>query len=128
MPRRPAVPEAAWQSSIVEVAQRLGWRTYYVPDWIWRMVMARTKHEHRARDWAEPGWPDLTLVHEEKRRLIFAECKSATGVVRDSQKAWLAALTLIPGVEVYVWRPADWDDVLAILQAEDAPRLTPVTT
>jgi hypothetical protein len=32
----------------------------------------------------------------------------------DEQKAWVAALVKA-GCEVYVWRPGDWDEVVAVL-------------
>ena len=37
------------------------------------------------------------------------------GVLIREQEAWLETLGQIPGVEVYVWRPADLAEALAIL-------------
>lgn len=61
------------------------------------------------------GFPDLVLVR--KRRLIFAELKSAKGKITDGQESWLQALQWsVPGVEVYLWRPIDLDEALKILE------------
>lgn len=58
---------------------------------------------------SEPGFPDLVLVHKRTGQIVFAELKSATGLLSKAQHAWLAALRLRqrPGVAVHVWRPAD---------------------
>ena len=48
-------------------------------------------------------------------RLIFAELKDEKAEPRDSQILWLETLAEIEGVEVFLWRPQDWDMVLAIL-------------
>jgi hypothetical protein len=41
--------------------------------------------------------------------------KSETGNVRPNQLEWLDALRLLPQVEVFVWRPSDWDELVEIL-------------
>lgn len=72
------------------------------------------------------GWPDLVLVNPEKARLIFAELKSARGKESVAQTAVLDALETVAirfggvpgagGVEVHVWRPADWSTIEAVLR------------
>jgi hypothetical protein len=54
------------------------------------------------------GYPDVTLAHE-SRGLIFAELKLDKGKASPEQLAWLKALA--PYAEVYIWRPADLDDI-----------------
>ena len=80
------------------------------------------------RAWATPtrgdwgvGWPDLTLVSPRRGRVIFAELKSATGVIRPEQRAVLHGL-YVAGAEVHLWRPADLDAGLIwrIMQAPEA--------
>lgn len=93
--------------------------------------------------WRTPGtgelaiWPDLTLVRERDRRLIFAELKRDGEEPTAEQQATLEVLrsletsghlTLVGGpggtehirdlvrIEVHVWRPADWDRVVEILR------------
>jgi hypothetical protein len=54
------------------------------------------------------GYPDITLAHE-SRGLIFAELKLDNGKASPEQLIWLKALA--PYAEVYIWRPADIDDI-----------------
>ena len=91
-------PERDWQATVVEAAERLGWRVYHTYD-------ARRSH---------PGFPDLVLVRPP--RLRVCELKGDRGRLTPEQRAWLADLTAC-GVEVAVWRPADdWDAIVAALR------------
>lgn len=68
-------------------------------------------HTHDSRK-SQPGYPDIAAVRGS--RLLYAELKSAKGVLTPEQLAWLNALWSA-GAECYVWRPKDldWiDDVL----------------
>ena len=65
-----------------------------------------------------PGFPDLVLVHHGWGRLIFAELKMPKGRLSAAQDGWLAALRAVPGVEVYVWYPSDWDAIEMKLMGE----------
>jgi hypothetical protein len=40
----------------------------------------------------------------------------AVVVQADSQDRWLALLGQCPGVEVYVWRPSDLDEIAEVLR------------
>jgi VRR-NUC domain-containing protein len=60
------------------------------------------------------GFPDEVLVRGD--RLVFAELKSEKGKLSDEQERWLEALRGVPGVEVYVWRPADVDAIATALR------------
>lgn len=51
------------------------------------------------------GFPDLVLVRPP--RLLFIELKTARGKTSEDQREWAKVLKLIPGVEYYLWRPAD---------------------
>lgn len=90
-----------------EAAWTKWFRDRVVKDWGWLRY-----HTHRS-DFSPAGFPDETLVRGE--RLVFAELKSAKGVVSDLQQLWLDALAAVPGVEVHVFRPADWERVVEIL-------------
>lgn len=92
-----AIPEAAWQGTVVDYARLQGWLDYHTFD------------SRRS----VPGFPDLVLVRAP--RLIVAELKAEAGRVTDQQERWLEQFRLIPGVETYVWRPADWSEVERIL-------------
>ena len=48
------------------------------------------------------------------RRLLFVELKRDRGRLTDRQQRVLDYLKATRA-EVYVWRPADWDDVMAVL-------------
>jgi hypothetical protein len=60
-----------------------------------------------------PGWPDVSLVRPP--RFVVVELKRETGKVTPSQEHWLGLLRQCPGVEVFVWRPSDWPEVLEVL-------------
>lgn len=83
-------------------------------------------HTHRS-DRSEAGFPDIVAVHRTLDRLVFAELKSARGKVRPDQQVWLDALECAarfppddhpvydrPMPEVYLWRPADADEIVAV--------------
>ena len=100
----PAISEKAFQAQIVELARLRGWLCY---------------HTHNSRRSAS-GFPDLCLVRLEKAgqwaRLVFAEVKTDTGPLTREQREWLLYLTLVPGAEVRVWRPDDWQAIEELLR------------
>ena len=63
------------------------------------------------------GSPDLTLVRPP--RIVFAELKSHTGKPTDRQLEWLDVLRLLPGAEVHLWSPADWDELVEVLTGRE---------
>jgi len=95
--RWPYILEKDFQDTVVEYAHLCGWMTYHT-------------HDSRRSD---AGFPDLTMVRG--TRLIFAELKSQKGTIRPAQEAWLQRLQGVPAVEVYLWRPTDWDDIEKVL-------------
>ncbi len=105
-------PEAVLQAKIMDMARLFGWRRTHF----------RTAYQPGAERWVTPmsgekGFPDLVLVRPP--RLIFAELKSKTGRLSLDQELWLADLERIPtGIEVYLWRPSDIDEIQAILKRE----------
>ncbi len=64
---------------------------------------------------SEPGFPDLVLVRPP--RIIFAELKTERGKVSQAQDDWLFALSECSGAECYIWRPSDWENIVATLEA-----------
>jgi hypothetical protein len=99
------VPEATLLSQVRRCARELGYLTYHTRD---------------ARG-SDCGFPDLCLVRPasatQSGRLIFAELKSARGKVTREQQLWLSLLAhLVPGIEVALWRPADWSAIQALLR------------
>ena len=107
--------EAAFQQQVVNLAQLYAWRCY---------------HTHDSRR-SQAGFPDLVLVRGAE--LIFAELKTQSGRVRTEQTEWIQALTDVAAgvsrlwdqgaghatpdtsVEVFLWRPDDFDRLHARL-------------
>lgn len=96
--------EHAFQQQVEGLARVYGWRRY---------------HTHDSRR-SNAGFPDLVLVRGPE--LLFVELKTARGRVRREQLEWLEALRAVPGIEVYLWRPEDWDALHARLARERARR------
>lgn len=95
--------EATLQGHILHTAAALGWLCY---------------HTHDSRR-SQPGFPDLTLVHPIRRRLIFAELKKENGRQTPEQHKWEDALRAAGHGEFYLWRPSHWlsCEITRILQA-----------
>jgi hypothetical protein len=100
--------EATLQNNILGLAvDNLGWLAY---------------HTHDSRR-SQPGFPDLVLVHDKQRRLIFAELKAELGSLSRAQRQWGRHLLDAGHGEYHVWRPSDWlvGRVTRILQARTTP-------
>jgi hypothetical protein len=92
--------EAAFQRCVKDLAALYGWRYYH------------TQHALHS----PAGWPDVALCRPP--RLLLAELK--TDDLRRSQPTpeqcdWLEALGSCPGVEVFLWRPADLEQIRLLL-------------
>ena len=105
--RRDGLPiqqhEKHFTQKVVTLAKLYGWTLVYHTFW----------SEHSAA-----GFPDLILVRvgaDGVGRCIAAELKVNT-VVKPAQRAWLDGLGSVPGIEAYVWRPADMDEIVRALQ------------
>lgn len=105
------VTEAYFQEQVVELAEVLGW------SWV-HFRPGRTAH-----GWRTPvsgplgkGFVDLIMLRE---RVIFVELKGDKGKVGPEQAAVIHALQEA-GAEAHIWRPADWDTVVAVLSRRDA--------
>ena len=79
-------------------------------------------HTHDSRRSA-PGFPDLVLAHPDGR-LIFAELKRDGQYPKTEQRLWLSALSRVaeenPLVEVFLWRPSDWENIVHSLGGVDS--------
>ena len=94
--------EKEFQDQVLEAADKAGW---------WR----HHDHDSRKQDWrADSGFPDLVLAKD--GRIIFAELKAEKGRMSSSQLLWIDHLQPNAGVEVYIWRPDDWDEIVQVLQ------------
>lgn len=143
--------ETAFQARVVVCARKNGWRIdsadFYTkaPTPVHRfllLVLGRTKaadlykfvmkkrqslfsliyHTHDSRN-SQQGYPDLTMVHPNRRQVIFAELKRVGGYRKKEQKLWQAglmcALRDTPNVNYYLWDPRDWDSVVEALGGID---------
>jgi hypothetical protein len=111
------ITEAAFQDTVVELAKYHGWRiAHFRP--------ARTEKGWRTPMTGDPGFPDLVMVR--RGRLVFAEMKRQSGRTTAEQGAWLSDLAFVGHrgagiaeypvvVEVFVWRPSDWDEIERVL-------------
>ncbi len=103
------VTEREFQDQIVELGHLYHWQI---------------AHFRPARkldgSWATPvsadgkGWPDLVLVRGD--RVIFAEAKSENGKLSQEQREWLDLLKATKGVEVYLWKPSIFEDIVELLK------------
>ena len=60
------------------------------------------------------GFPDLVLVRPP--RVIFAELKRQNGRVTIPQHLWFHDLDECPGVEAYIWKPSDWNEIVEVIR------------
>lgn len=137
------ITEAAFQKQVEALAQFYGWRHYHPPDN--RPIDGRGRRQR-----ATPGYPDLTLVRNDAGvELIWAELKRDTTYPSPAQREWIDDLrsiaehvaaavraardadVVVPVViDVYVWRPRDFDAIQtrlargrAVIPASFDPRL-----
>lgn len=100
--------EKQLQSAVIEAARYLGWRVAH-----FRPGLTRAGNWVTAVEGDGKGFPDLVMVRNGK--MIFVELKSKNGRASTEQTGWLSDLTEVSNtaydgvVEVYVWRPADWE-------------------
>lgn len=92
--------EAQLSGLVAELARLGGWTLRY--------------HTLRSKGSAH-GFPDWVFVHPGKQRILFAELKSEKGKPTDRQRAWLDGLSDVAGLEVYLWKPSDWTEIVTVL-------------
>ncbi len=96
--RAPRQTESGFQRQVLRAAAALRWRAYHS----WSSIHCVA------------GFPDLVLVRPPD--VIFAELKTNAGTVTAAQEAWIDSLSRCPGVSAVVWRPRDWDQIVAVLR------------
>jgi hypothetical protein len=94
----PAITEREFQRQVLDLAAIFGWSAYHP-------MLSK---------WSERGWPDLALVRPP--RLVFAELKRETGKTTEHQDRWLGLLRGVPGVEVFLWRPSELEQIAEVLR------------
>jgi hypothetical protein len=104
--------EAQFSGLVVEVARLGGWELRF--------------HTFNSKRSAH-GFPDWVFLKSNPPRLLFVELKREGGKLSPKQIAWLDALNDIVDaldevllarfryVDVRVWRPSDWDEIVETL-------------
>jgi hypothetical protein len=92
------VTEKDFAQCVVDLAHLHGWFVYRA----WTSIHSPA------------GWPDLTMVRGE--RLVAAELKREGKQPTPAQRRWLDALGAVPSIEVFVWRPSDWAEIVEVLR------------
>jgi hypothetical protein len=103
MSKHLALTEAQLQQRVLDLAKHCHWMVVHI----------RATEVSKGR-WSVPytgdlGLPDLILC--KNGRVILAELKSASGKTTPQQDAWLTAA----GDHARLWRPSDWNTILAEL-------------
>jgi len=107
------VSEREFQKTVVEYAQATGWLCYHQVDMGFKdPETGRQSYSRRIG----PGFPDLVLSGH--GRVLFIELKSEKGRMRPEQQVWADSLNECPGIENYLLRPSDWDEIEEILSSE----------
>lgn len=105
----PPQTEASFQAQVVDLAHLCGWRTMHVR----RTVGRRNGRPAWQTATSIDGWPDLCLWRP--GWFLAVELKTDRGRLTAAQAEVLASLR-DAGVDVRVWRPADWPDIEATLK------------
>lgn len=111
--------ESEFEQAIVDAARVFGWKA------VGHRPM-RTKHGW-ATGWKYDGvgWPDLTLIHAAHGLLLTAELKTTKVRLSNDQTEWGDTLSKLEATTAgvcryYVWRPADWNEIVTLLSAGKA--------
>lgn len=103
----PHITEAMFTDQVLELAGILGWTTAHFRP-------AMTTHGWRTPVQGDgKGFPDLILCRRD--RLVVAELKVGRNKVTADQLHWLDSFKAA-GAEVFVWTPADWDEITGELR------------
>ena len=111
--KAPQMSEKQFLAQVIELAKLYGWSCAHFRS-------ARIQRKDGSHYYATPvqadgeGWPDLVMARPP--RLIFAEIKSESGIPSEAQMDWINCLNLCPPAEAYLWRPKDFDHIVAILE------------
>jgi len=90
-----AKSEKQWEGEVEGILRTFGWSVY---------------HTHDSRHSAS-GFPDVVAIRARNADVLVAELKRETEDPTPEQLEWLRLFDLI-GVDGYVWRPRDVDEVI----------------
>ena len=99
--------ERDFSTAVEDLLSTFGWRwTHFRP--------ARTEHSWVTALSGHKGFLDYIAVR--LSRLLIFELKSERGKLTPDQTEWLDALEATGKVEVYIWKPGDWFQILECLR------------
>lgn len=101
--------EARFLARVTDLAQLQGWKWMHIRPGL----NERGRYRTPVAGPLGAGWPDLVLVRN--TRLIFAELKAERGRITPLQESVLWVLGGLPQVEVFIWRPRDWETIERVL-------------
>ncbi len=101
--------EEDFQRQVIDLSHYLGYRVVH-----FRTSMNQRGQWMTAVQADGAGWVDLILA--KPPRLILAELKAEKGTLSPEQIVWGEILSKCPGVEYYIWRPSQADEIEAILK------------
>lgn len=101
--------ETEFQRDLLKEAKRFGWQVMHVRK---SKGHKKGKEDEWTTSTSITGWPDLVLF--KPGSLLFRELKANRGYPTPEQRQVLADLAAA-GADVGVWKPKDWDDILALL-------------
>ena len=92
------ISEKDFRKQVIDLLKTFHWRYYFT----WNSIHSPA------------GFPDIVAAR--LSRLIFAELKSDKGKVTPEQQEWLDLLEGTGKVEVFVWRPTDFEKIVEELR------------
>jgi len=125
------VKEGVFQSQVIAMAERFGWKVWHVPaPMVWR-----AKEQKWVPSPQGAGLPDLIMLHDDPPRLVFMELKAERGKltekqtdflqrakdVADAQGPWYADEGLVHEryIGVFACWPEDWDRIEQMLRSKN---------
>lgn len=100
--------EKDFQRQVIDTARALGWMVA-----AFRPALSASGHWLTAVQADGKGYPDLTAVRPP--RVLFIELKNDNGRLTPEQVIWLGHLKDCPGVETFIWRPSDAEEIIKVL-------------
>lgn len=100
-----AMSEKELQALVIGLACKTGWLIHHqiVP-----FRIADGRHIALTEDGTDKGFPDLVLIHPERRQTIFPELKTMAGKLSRDQERWRDAILAVGG-DWRLWRPCHWE-------------------
>jgi hypothetical protein len=108
--------EAEFQAQVIDLARSRGWRVAH-----FRKV--RVQRASGKTYWETPvaadgkGFPDLIMLRRGVQ--VVAELKVGKNTTSAEQREWLADFARA-GSLMFVWKPADWPEIVKVLAAPGA--------